>query len=66
MMISWSKLLNSAQVVFTNSLTERSPMDPTYGKVFNSMKIPASLHSVTTSRAPVVTPPKSREPAGSV
>jgi len=67
MMISWSKLSRSAaDWIYYNSLAGRSPMDLTSGKVFNSTKIPASLHSVITLRALVVIAAISLEPAESV
>jgi hypothetical protein len=53
-------------IYYNNNLAGRSPMDLTCGKVINFMKTRASIHSVITLRASVVTAAKSREPAESV
>jgi hypothetical protein len=64
-MISWSKLCPQLIRFYYNNLVGRLPMDLTCGKVINSTKTRASIHSVITLRASVVTAAKSPGPAES-
>jgi hypothetical protein len=63
MMISWSKLRSAVYWIYYNRLAGPSPMDLTSGKVINSTKIAASIHSVITLRAPVIMAATSQGPA---
>ena len=53
-------------VCSVNRFAERSPMDPTCGKVPNSIRIADSLIFVIRSRASMVIVPRSQERAVSV